>query len=170
MKKILCAFLAVLLLCALTGCNKEKSELREPVKFYYCLSDPAYGAAPGVIGHEARESAGHAQDFSYLLDVYLAGPESYTLRTPFPTGTALTGFSLDGKSAAVQLSTSFAKLSGISLTLACACITLTVWEISGAEQVSISVEGMMLDGNAQITMNRNSLLLLDDSNIVIDPD
>ena len=170
MKKTLCVIWVLVLLLSLPACTSSKEDIQEPAFFYYRQSELSYGTTPGVVAKEAREVAGHKQDYSHLLSVYLKGPESYTLYNPFPGSTSLRSFSMHDGTAFVHLSSSFASLTGLDLTLACACITLTVCEMTGVQQVTISADGVLLDGNPQITMTPDGLLMMDDSNIVIPPE
>lgn len=170
MKRILRVIFPLILILSLAACTTSEDEIQEPVFFYYRQLELNYGTTPSVVDKEAREAAGHRQDYSYLLSVYLKGPENFSLYNPFPTNTALKGFALQDGTAFVHLSSSFASLTGSDLTLACACITLTVCEMTGAQQVTISADEALLDGNPQITMTPDSFLMMDDSNIVISPE
>ncbi len=169
MKKWLCLILALLLLASQTACANEKQTVQEPVNFYYRQITMEYGTDDGVIGKESREGKDHLQDYPYLLSLYLKGPESDLLYSPFPSNTALESFSIEDQTAIVQLNSAFAVLTGLELSIACACITMTVCDLAKVNAVTVFVSGAMLDGNHQITLSRNDLLLLDDSSIVIDP-
>lgn len=170
MKKTLCVIFVLALLLSLPACSSSKEKIQDPVFFYYRQAELDYGTTPGVLNKEAREAAGHRQDYSYLLSVYLKGPEDFALYSPFPRNTTLKSFSLQDGTAFVNLSFSFSTLTGLDLSIACACITLTVCEMTGAQQVTIRAENALLDGNPQITMTPDSLLMLDDSNIAILPE
>lgn len=169
MRKLLSMILAVILLLGLTACSSLNDKIQDPVYFYYRYESMNYGADPDVIGAEVYEAKGHRQDYEYLLSAYLMGPESYDFYNPFPEGSSLISFDLQRNTAYIHLSPSFSSLSGLNLTLACACITMTVCEMTGAQQVTISVADNLLDGKPQITMTPEDFLLLDNSNIVIDP-
>ena len=170
MKKLLCVIFSLSLLLSLASCAAPKDKIREPVSFYYRRLELSYGTKPEVFDKEVREAEGYRQNYSYLLSMYVKGPESYSVYNPFPRGTFLTGFALRDGTAFVNLSSSFASLTGLDLTLACACITLTVCEMTGAQQVTISAANALLDGNSQITMMPDDLLMMDNSSIVISPE
>ena len=170
MRKLFSIILTVVLLLCLTACSSLTNTVQDPVNFYYRYASMNYGANPDVIGAEVYEANGHRLDFEYLLSAYFMGPESYDFYTPFPENTALKSFDLHDGTAFVQLSSPFSALSGLNLTLACACITMTVCEMTGAQQVTISVADSLLDGKPQITLTPEDFLLLDNSNIVIDPE
>ena len=165
MKRMI-AFAAVfLVLAGLFGC-RQQDPIAAPVSFHY-LRVPQidggilHGAADSLIAPEVREGAGHQNDYTYLLDIYLLGPLDPQFRSPYPVGTYLADFSMDGKAAAVILTDDLAKLSGIDLSLACCCLTLTVMDMTGAESVTISAEDSLLDGKRSITMDRAALILID---------
>lgn len=170
MKKLLCVIISFLLSFSLISCVSSKENIQEPVYFYYGQLEMQYGNQPEAISKEVRDAKDRRQDYPHLLSLYLNGPESYSLYNPFPRNTSVLSFSLQDGTAAVQLSSSFATLTGFDLTLACACITLTVCEMTGAQQVTISADGVLLDGNQQITITPDSLLMADNSNIAIRPD
>ena len=68
---------------------------------------------------------------------------------------------LSENSALVILNDATARLTGLDLTIACACLTATVCDMTGVQMVTIKAETQLLDGNKSITMQRDHLLLLD---------
>lgn len=162
MRKLLCILLALALALPLLGCQQEE-DLESPVKFYYRQGDIQYGAADGVIAHELREAAGHEDNVPYLLSLYLKGPKSGNLNRTFPKGVTLISFEADEYSANIVLSDFFSVLTGQDLSLACACLTLTVSGLTGVHELTVRTESTLLDGNESITMNRSHIVLFDDS-------
>ncbi len=170
MKKLLCVVLTILTAVSLFGCSSQKKDdIQNPVSFYYLYTDRDYGTNPNVIGKEIRDAEGRQNDYAYLLSLYLKGPEDYSFYRPFPIRTALVNLELQNDTALIQMNYAFAGQTGMGLSISCACITMTVCEMTGVKQVTISVPGTTLDGNPSITMSPDNLLLQDDSNIVIDP-
>jgi len=49
----------------------------------------------------------------------------------------------------------------LDLTIACACLTATVCDMTGVQSVTIQTENRLLDGNKSITMTWENILLLD---------
>lgn len=81
-----------------------------------------------------------------LMSALLAGPDRDSgLASPFPEGTRLLGWYLaqDGL-LWVDLSNEYGGLEDIGLTLADYCITLTLSQLEGVEQVSVTVNGRLL--------------------------
>ena len=169
MKKLLCIFLSILLVLPLISCSTHKIDIQDPINFYYRKTQMDYGAAASVLGKEVRDSNGNRNNYSYLIYLYLQGPTNYAFYSPFPKDTSLVSIDLREDTAYVLLSPHMAQLTDLQLSIACACMTMTVCEMTGAENVCISAVNSTLDGNPSITMSLKNILLLDDSNIEINP-
>lgn len=163
MKRSIAMILILCLLAALGGCAGDQEEILDPVDFYYPRTGVSFGTDDGVIGSEAREASGHRENPAYLISVYLHGPQSEGLRQIFPVETRLLSLKIIDDEARLLLTDSFAQLTGVDLTLACACLTATAMELTGAQSVRIEAASKTLDGKDSITMNSSTLLLLDDS-------
>lgn len=161
MKHAISLFLALIMLCTLFGCGKEPT-YQEPLSFYYRSTDLSYDAACVSVVSETREGAG-LNTTEDILALYFNGPESTSLSNPFPAGLRLVSCNLEEKTLYLTVSKELASLTGMDLTLACSCITLTCLSIVGAEEVCIQAEGAKLGGQTTITMDRDSILLLDTS-------
>lgn len=159
MKKILAFFLACLMAASLFGCRKTEPEAQGPA-FYYCAADITYGMDSQAIQSEQRADA-EGRNLEETLTLYLAGPASDTLRSPFPAGLQVVEVHSDASSLYITLNDVMATLSGLELTVACSCLCLTGLGLSGAEKVVISAQDALLDGQRSITMDADSLLLLD---------
>ena len=158
MKRLLCLILiaaAALSLCACGGSGSPS----EPVSFYYLLREPelVYNRDDGIIRPETREGAGFLPDPAAVLELYLQGPLDNTLSSPFPAGTKLVSLKREEEILTLELSRPFSSLEGLDLSLACACLSITAMELTGAEAVTI------LCDRINITMDRNSLQLSDTS-------
>lgn len=159
MKRLICLVLLAALF--LPGCDSQEKEFVEPVNFYFLKADVAYFSSDGVIAQEIREAKGHRQDYEYLLEMYLRGPESTEVKRVFPKNVELVRFELSEDRALVILNDASARLTGLDLTIACACLTATVCDMTGVQTVTVRAETQLLDGSKSITMNREHLLLLD---------
>lgn len=167
MKRLFAIILLFLMLPCLCACAQEK--ILFPVTFHYLRAplpngEISHGAPDSVIVPEIREGDGHQEDFTFLLDIYLLGPLESTCRSPFPVGTRLEEFTLENGAASIVLSDDFGELTGIDLTLACGCLTMTVMDLTGAETVTILTEDTLLDGKESITMDRSNIILIDEAN------
>ena len=159
MKKRNSLFLGCLILLnllILSGCfNADKYS----AKFYYPRNPDFYefGTAEGVITSEKRNFPSPASDPEYLLRLYLDGPISENLVSPFPEGTKLLDFRLSEQNLSIVLSSEFSVLEDMDLTIASACLTKTCFQITGAEQLVLICE------NNTLCYTRESFLFLDDS-------
>lgn len=79
-----------------------------------------------------------------LVRQLLAAPEDETLRSPFPGGTTLQKLTVGGGRAMVDLSEQYARLSGIDLSIADCCVTLTLTQLDGINAVHITADGREL--------------------------
>lgn len=163
MKRSLMIILILSLAAALWGCTGDQEEILDPVHFYYPKTDISFNTDDGVIGAETREASGCRENPTYLISVYLQGPQSEDFRRIYPAGTRLLSLKIVNNEARLLLSDSIAQLTGVDLTLACACLTVTAMELTGAQSVRIQAVNETLNGQDSITMDGSTLLLLDDS-------
>ncbi|HIT01633.1 MAG TPA: GerMN domain-containing protein [Candidatus Enterenecus merdae] len=77
-----------------------------------------------------------------LVQALLAGPEPGAgLTNAIPAGTRLLDWRVEGTVAYVDLSQPYGDLTGMALTLADYCLALTLTQLEGVEQVSVTVNG-----------------------------
>lgn len=156
MKRILSLVLALLLLCALAGCDTAADG--RSAFFYLRPRDAyAYGSEEAVVACEMRTFAVPVDDQQYLLQLYLDGPVSDQLENPFPQGTQLLSFQRSGHTLTIKLSEEFAALDGIRLTLACACLSNTCFRMTDADNLIILAKDKVY------TYSRESFLFCDSS-------
>ncbi|MBE6933620.1 MAG: hypothetical protein E7462_00980 [Ruminococcaceae bacterium] len=165
MKRVVCFFFVCLLTLSLFGCNQGNHPPENTVAVYCKRAVPTYGTADSIIAATYLETDGHSDNYSYLLGKYLQIAPSEEFVSPFPTGTSLIQFRLEGLTAKIVLSDQFAALSGMDLTIACTCLAQTVMSLADCQEVIISANTSQLDGRNFITLNRDSYLLLDRSGI-----
>ncbi len=163
MKRCFSAIVCLLLL--MSGCSTPPSEaIENPVRFYYLKNTISYDDADGVIAVEIRDSEELPEDLASLTALYLAGPSDNQLVSPFPEGITLKSFSLEENKVFVTLSNNFTVLDNFSLTVACACITKTLLELTPGTTVEIRVEaGAIRDDELSILMDAESLVLFDNA-------
>lgn len=161
MKRILPFLLLLSLLLSVTACSAEK--LQDPGTFYYRRTDTAFEGTDGVIVPEERELQGIRGDLEALLQTYFAGPTEEGLESPFPRDTRLLNWNMTGTTLNLNLSDSFAQLSGVDLTIACACICKTFTGLTEADTILIQADGALLGGNSYIKISADMLSLADDS-------
>lgn len=159
MKQLLSLILVISLLVCLYGCRQEP-EAPKGTLFYYRVKEPSYNTDSTALSAEYRPDA--VQDtLNRAIELYLAGPVSPDLRSPFPENLRLIGVDQKGGTVYLTFSRELAQLSGLDLTIVCGCITMTVLELTDAAQAEIRSVTGLLDGQRSILMDKNSLLLLD---------
>lgn len=129
--------LSLALAISLAACGKRTQD-REPGEGERELWFTAAHGSPGsaALGSEVRALS----DGEDVLALLLNGPESPELTSPFPAGTTGSWYAEEG-TAYVDLSEAYGGLSGAELTLADACIVLTLCRVEGVERVYITVAG-----------------------------
>ncbi len=155
--------LILALLLVFAGCEASSETMTAPASFYYRVSAGTFGKQDSIIASERRESAGCEDDLKLLIESYLEGPVSGKLTSPVPASARVLGVTRENSKIIVEMSPAFAKLSGIDLTIACSCLSMTLLDYTDAEQIEIFVPHTLLDGNDSIVMERDSLMLLDNS-------
>lgn len=151
-----------LILCLIfTGCGE--SAPREPATFYYRRSDTVYGTSDGIITGEVREIAGTNGDLGAILALYLKGPESPGLESPFPRDAAVLEWAMEGDTLTLTMTDSFSAINGVELTIACSCITKTVLALTDVSQVRFQVADGLIGGEKMLTMSADQISLSDDS-------
>ena len=165
MKKLTALLLCATILLCLCGCKEESPTLVAPVSFYYRIAEIAYDDTSVIIDSEQRESSGFNGNMQLLLNAYFNGPVSQDLKSPFPRSLKSISYSVFGATAIVQVSSVISQIKGVDLSIACACIANTIFDMnSNIEWVQISTTGPYLDGSKSITISRSSLLLSDTAN------
>ena len=155
MKRIIVILLIAAML--LSGCSLFSSGKRQPVLFYYQPVNFRLGQSNGAIAAEERDGTGHITDIDYLLRLYLTGPLTENLISPFPADVQLTSVRTGQNKVTVNLTGDPSSLSATQKTLACACLTLTCLELTEEESV------MIFWGDEIILMDRSVLTLFDSS-------
>ena len=145
------ALVFCLLIC---GCDAASIRLKEPVTFYYVQSDYTADLS-SPLGTEQREAAGHRDDLSYLLALYLMGPSQENLVSPLPAGTQIFSVQETEPGIRITLSDTTNQLTDGEFSLACACLTLSCLNMTDAEVITIT------SGKRSVSMSRNNLVLFD---------
>ena len=138
MKKRIVCLAAALLLALLAACRTQPQAAGDDgLRLWF--------AAPG--DRQRREVAAALGSAPYagtesvpaLLEALLAGPpQDSELVSLIPPGTGVVRWSVEGRTARVELSGEYAGLSGIDRTIADYCVTLTLSQLSGVDRVELS--------------------------------
>ncbi len=160
MKKILC-FLLILAALFSAGCSSQQPQ-PTGTPFYYCAATPDYSSGSTAIIQEYRDDV-PSDSLMAALELYLAGPQSGDLLSPFPDGMQILSATQEGNTVYLTVSMELTTLTGLELTIACGCLTMTSLALTDAQQVQISPIYGLLDGQRTIIMNKNTILLTDSS-------
>lgn len=139
-RSVLCLLAAAFLLLAASGCGStqpEPSAPTAPFYFYYRCTAPDYETQQSVIQAELRDLGDAAVSAEALITLYLQGPLSEELVSPFPRGTQLRGCSLSGTVLTLRLNEVYGALQGIDASIADACLTQTLLGLSEVRRVRI---------------------------------
>lgn len=155
--------LALLTLLSLlpAGCGNE-DETSGTMDFYYRTAADEIYDDNTVIVAETRQVDAEREDLEALLELYLAGPVDSQCISPFPRGTQAVRIRQTGSSVELVLSEAFSQLSGISRTIAEACLTMTLTQLDGVETVSIYVTGEGSTEQLTDALSAEDYLLVDD--------
>ena len=169
MKKRYCVYLIVTLLLSLCSCTVQ-NEPDGAVAFYYQRSSIHPSQSDGVISRDLQVLTVDTGDYVAVLNTYLQGPMSDPLHRIFPIGITLISLDIQKKHASVVLGGTFSSLEGMERTIFCACLTLTVCDLTGAEQLSIYREQDAADSEPVSVMRPEEIMLLDDCKLEVDHD
>ena len=165
MKKLPLFILALLAaLVAFASCAKSAQEDEESGYALYFLSDlDTSGGGDAIAASSLRFTPGEAMSTEdcvrALMELLLAGPDEAALHSPIPEGTALRSLKVSGRRAEIDLSAQYARLSGIDLSLADYCITLTLSQLPNVNAVSITANGSELPyRKTQVLLSADTLL------------
>ena len=165
MKKLPLFILALLAaLVAFASCAKSAQEDEESGYALYFLSDlDASGGGDAIAASSVRftpdETMSTEDCVRALMELLLAGPDEAALHSPIPEETALRSLKVSGRRAEIDLSAQYARLSGIDLSLADYCITLTLSQLPNVNAVSITANGSELPyRKTQVLLSADTLL------------
>lgn len=172
MKKVLSFLLIPALLLGLCACAAPRTEqaLTQPFDFYYRSEQTDYDAATGALGVETRDLGRSALTDEALVRLYLEGPQTEGLVSPFPPNVELLGVSAGGTLMTVRLSEEYSRLQGVDASIADACIAKTLLGLSNVRRVRIvsldqdggELRSVTLDnGDIQLSDNRTDAGTLD---------
>lgn len=147
MKRCLTLFLALLLL-VLTGCRNDTWDDRTYLKLFYPA--PLEQSRGGdAIAHVNIPWDDMAQSDLQLqaervMALLMGDCDADGFKVPVPHGALLQDCRVENHTAYVDFSDAYWMLSGMELTIADYCVALSLTQIAGVEQVSITVNGREL--------------------------
>ncbi len=175
MKRFVALLLTVAIVFELFGCSAPAEPVDDAIHFYYpkaefylSESEIDFFSENGIIGQENRQVS-HQTEPEYLINLYLRGPQSPELISPFPDQVTVINTNLNNNSLHLIMSPQFSTLTDIDLTIACSCLVKTCTELYASEQdiqlnsIRISTAGYPTGGAQWLDFNPNNLLVFDNS-------
>ncbi len=159
MRQCISLFLCLLLLA---GCAHPLT-FSAPGTFYYCRTEPVFSGTEGIVAPEERELSQAGGSLEALVELYCAGPEDPTLFSPLPRDCQARQVQLERDTLRLQFDQSLAQLSGIELTLVCACLAQTFLPLTGAQKLVLTAQNTLLSGQSALTCSLQDLDFQDNS-------
>lgn len=165
MKKQGLSLLFLMVLLLLVSCGKEENMPKTEYGLYFLAGDAMMESDPHgpalVLQPWETEEKPNPGD---LLQALLKGPEQEGLKTPFPRGLKLRGWTWSPEQAGVvqvRLTEQYSGLTDISLTLADYCIVLTLSQLDTVDEVEIISSGHSVNYRRHQILNEAEALLAD---------
>ena len=138
------ALLATVLLagCAVTGAEKDGLRLYCAIPLESHQGGDAIGSV--TVNWDALPAQDKAAQARAVLDLLLGGCHEQGFQSPLPAGTSLRGVEINGSTACVDFTGSYSQLSGMALTIADYCVTLSLTQLEGIYAVRITANGQEL--------------------------
>ena len=156
------AALGCLLALAAGGCAPRPEEPEGGYCVYYTALSDRF--APLPLDCEPFEGSG-GDPIPALVDALLSPPETQGLTSPFPEGVRLLSWEVEEGRLHLDLSEQYGGLSGVDLTVADACLTLTLCQVEGVESVYVTVEGREIPYRRVQQLGPDGLLLTDGTDV-----
>ncbi|MGM9662944.1 MAG: GerMN domain-containing protein [Oscillospiraceae bacterium] len=159
-KRLLLLLLLLGAVAAVACAGREAGEQGQ-YALYYLAADPKALGGDAVraeycdlaLSEEPQTAA------QQLLERYWAGPQREDLMSPLPDGLQLLEAELSGGRLRLDVSSSYGMLSGVELTLADSCLTLTLTQLPGVYSVAVTVNGKPLEYRAVQELQARDVLL-----------
>ena len=162
--KLLLAALAALLLLVASGAPEDREEQGEEHLLYFLAPKSRAGGSDRIRGSLERldvpEGAALLETARAVVERLLEGPaEAGGLQSPLPAGVELLGLEIRDQRAYVDLSSGVNRLSGVELTMADYCLTLSLTQLDGVSSVSITAQGRRLGQQPKQVFYERDVLL-----------
>ena len=146
MKRLWGLVLCAALVCGICGSAMMESREDSAYKLYFLEGDLRRSAGGDIYRTEDvwLEDGTPLETAEGLMTALLQGPADESLQSPIPAGTRLLSLELQGTRAVVDLTMTYAALSGVALTLADYAVALTLTQLPEIVSVQITVRGQEL--------------------------
>lgn len=149
MRKLRMLAALALSLCLLAGCAAVKSAgEKDGLRLYYAAALDTHRGGDAIdhvtVDWDTLPADDKAAQVEAVLSLLLGGCQEKGFRTPIPAGTTLHSVEMKGGTAWVDFAGSYGQLSGMALTIADYCVTLSLTQLEGVYAVHITVNGQEL--------------------------
>ena len=148
MRRFIALVLSLCLAAVLAGCGVARLRQEENgLKLYYCPDDLSHLSGGDALCYTAvpwdtLPEGDRQARVEAALALLMADREGF--ESPVPAGTRLLGCTVVGGTVWVDFSEAYGQLSGMDLTTADYCVTLTLTQLEGVHVVRITVAGREL--------------------------
>lgn len=135
MRRILAILLLVALLLSGCGAKTQDGSDSMNLNFYYCVEGTDQLESSVAVESESND----IQVFTVfqLMDLYLAGPDSDHLRSPFPEGTEMVSLAEGESGFELTMNGAFFTLQGVELSIASYCLGKTICEYLSTDHIVV---------------------------------
>lgn len=131
--------LSVLLFLA-SGCSLFTVTSSTDSWLLYYLNNSASDDSNGLVVSESRTIDMSDNTIAAALQAYFNGPDNANYISPFPKGTKVLKWSAESGTLVVTLSNEYKKLSGVNLSLAQCCLTMSLCGLENIKKIAILTE------------------------------
>lgn len=161
MKRLICMALACGML--LSGCTLSTSSDAGTYQFYY----QSVASANNIIASSVLASEKRKADLSEdtpiqdLVALYLEGPKSDKLLSPFPKDTIVLSCLNYNGDVTLELGGSYRNMDGVAKTIAQACLVNTISQLDGVQTVTVRNDGGTLANVDSRALSGGDFILVD---------
>ena len=172
MKRWIAAILIVAAVICAAGCVSTARHAPEGVALaVYYAADPKETPGGDILTAAQVSWAEQADRPAQMqarkaMELLLGQCEEAGFSSPLPEGTRLLSCTVDGSTAVVDLSAEYGQLTGMKLTIADYCVTLTLTQIEPVRMVRILVNGQELSRGHGSTLLAGDALLTSTEDVV----
>lgn len=162
MKRCLACCLAALLLAACAAPAESENQTEGALIYYLAPEEMARGGDRIRSSREyLPETASDREEAAAVVERLLAGSSDGTLESPLPEGVELLGLELRDRTAYVDLSDGLRELSGVELSLADYCLTLSLTALESVRAVTLTAQGRPVGQQPKQVFYERDVLLSD---------
>lgn len=127
--------------CSFTADDSASTEKPDEISIYRLVKEDNRRSGEELIRPETVKINAEADALHEVLAYIVSEPKDDELESPLPSRTEILSYSLSGSAIILNMSEEYHELSGMKKTVANACITLTLCQLSEVDAVSVYVEG-----------------------------